>query len=80
MAHAHPLKLAAQHPAVARIAPFAVFVALLGLASLLGRTGAVDPDDLRWLNLARWRPSRNLTWRGTTSAMPGWPPWPRPRA
>ena len=53
MAHAHPLKIAAQHPAVARIAPFAVFVALLGLASLLGRTGAVDPDELRWLHLAR---------------------------
>ena len=53
MAHAHPLKLAAQHPAVARIAPFAAFVALLGLASLAGRTGAVDADDLRWLHLAR---------------------------
>ena len=53
MAHAHPIKSAAQHPAVARVAPFAVFVALLGLASLLGRTGAVDPEELRWLHLAR---------------------------
>ena len=53
MAHAHQLKIAAQHPAVARVAPFAVFVALLGLASLLGRTGTLDPEDLRWLHLAR---------------------------
>lgn len=53
MAHAHPIKIDAQHPAVARIAPFAAFVVLLGLTSLLGRTGAVDADDLRWLHLAR---------------------------
>ena len=53
MAHVHQMKLAAQHPAVPRIAPFAAFVLLLGLASLLGRTGALDSDDLRWLHLAR---------------------------
>ena len=53
MAHVHELKLAAQHPAVPRIAPFAAFVVLLGVTSLLGRTGAVDADDLRWLHLAR---------------------------
>jgi len=38
---------------MARVAPFAVFVALLGLASLLERTAAVDADGLRWLQLAR---------------------------
>ena len=53
MAHVDQMKLAAQHPAVPRIAPFAAFVVLLGFASLLGRTGAVEAEDLRWLHLAR---------------------------
>ena len=53
MAYAQHLKFAAQHPAMARVAPFAVFVALLGLASLLERTAGVDADNLRWLQLAR---------------------------
>ena len=53
MAHVHHLKLATQHPAVARVAPFAAFVVLLGFASLLDRTGALDAEDMRWLHLAR---------------------------
>jgi len=53
LAYAQHLKFAAQHPAMARVAPFAVFVALLGLASLLERIAAVDADGLRWLQLAR---------------------------
>ena len=38
---------------MARVAPFAVFVVLLGLASLIGRTGVLDAEEMRWLQLAR---------------------------
>ena len=53
LVYEQPIKAAMHHPATARVAPFAVFVGLLGLASVLGWTGAVDADDLRWLHLAR---------------------------
>lgn len=53
MVYEHPIKTAVEHPAMARVAPVAVFVALLAIVSLASRTAALDPEELRWLHLAR---------------------------